>query len=94
MTLEEFNNLNIGDEIYTKDSYREGKFISTEVLEINRNNETLKPFMNSDKFCSYIDVEKFVPFEKISYAVGMANGKRMGTWKIIAILSSPNLDKL
>jgi len=88
MTLEQFNNLKVGDEIYLPDSYRKNKFMSTEVLEINKKNQTIKAFMNSDKFCSYKDIEKSVPFGSISYSVGLANGPRMVFWKTYAILNS------
>lgn len=88
MTLEEFNNLEIGSEVYLPDTYREGKFMSTEVLEINKDDQTLKVLLGGDKFLSYQNVEKFVLFEKISYVVGLSKGPRMGFWKMFAALNA------
>lgn len=88
MTFEEFNNLKINDEVYLPDTNREGKFMSTEVLEINQEAKTVKVFLDNDKFRPYEYVQKSVPLEQVSCFVGMGNSPRMLMYKYMAILSS------
>jgi hypothetical protein len=94
MILEEFDNLKIGDEIYLPDEYKEGKFMSTEVLEINKEEKKIKAFMDSDKFRDYTYIQKSIPFEKVSCSVGIVGSPRSDMWKMFAILSSDAINKL
>lgn len=94
MTIEEFNNLKVSDEIYLPDVNREGKFLSTEVLEINKEDKTIKAFMDNNKFREYSYIQKSVSPENISFIVGIGNTPRMNMWKIIAVLNSDALNKL
>jgi len=94
MTIKEFNDLKIGDEIYLPDKYKEGKFMSTEVLEIDKENKRIKAFLDSNKSRYYTSVKRYVPFENISCSVGMVGSARSDMWKMFAILNSNAISKL
>ena len=58
MTIQEFNNLKVGDRVSIPDKDRKGQVISTEVLKIDRIFKKVEVLLGGNRFLSYRYVQK------------------------------------